>query len=206
NKLVMPSEFMDSAKHADLMPEIDRWVLKNAAKAMLEKRRSSSEIQFFVKLSAESLEDASLLPWVSKLLKAARLHGSCLVFEVSESAAVNNIKATKALADGLKQLNCLFALHHVGIETPTLKYMSHFNVNYLKIDGSHINNLTQSESSQEVVKTITEIARANNVQTIADQVQDPACLAVLWQHGVNFIQGYYLQQPEAKMNYDFSGE
>jgi EAL domain-containing protein (putative c-di-GMP-specific phosphodiesterase class I) len=180
--------------------------MKNAAKSLLEKRRNGAEIQFFIKLSAESLEDTGLLPWISKLLKAARLHGSSFVFEVSESAAVNNITAAKALAAGLKQLNCLLAVDHVGVETPILKYLSHFDANYLKIDGSHIQNVTQSESSQEVVKTVAEIARTKNMQTIAEHVQDPACLAVLWQHGVNFIQGYYLQQPEAKMNYDFTSE
>ena len=204
--IVMPNDFMESAKNADLTLEIDRWVMKNAAKAMLEKRRSGAEIRFFIKLSPESIEDTTLLPWISKLLKAARLHGSSMVFEVKEAAAVNNIKATKTLAAGLSQLNCLFAITQAGNETPPLKYLSHFNVNYIKIDGQHIQNITSSESSQEIVKTIAEIARAKNIQTIAEHVQDPTCLAVLWQHGINFIQGYYLQQPEETLNYDFSGE
>lgn len=204
--IIMPSEFMEAAKNADLMLEIDRWVMKNAAKAMLEKRRSGTEIRFFVKLAPESVEDASLLPWISKLLKAARLHGSSMVFQISEATAVNNIKATKALVDGLHQLNCLFAISQAGTETPPLKYLTHFSANYIKIDGQYIQNLTQSESSQETVKAIAELSRAKKIQTIAEHVQDPACLAVLWQHGVNFIQGYYLQQPEDNMNYDFSGE
>ena len=205
-KIVMPNDFLESARNADLMLEIDRWVMKNAAKAMLEKRRSGTEVRFFIKLSQESIEDATLLPWISKLLKAARLHGSSIAFEVSEAAAINNIKATKALADGLSQLNCLFAITQAGNETPPLKCLSYFNVNYIKIDGQFIENLTRSDSSQEVVKVITEIARSKNIQTIADHVQDPTCLALLWQHGINFIQGYYLQQPEDSLNYDFSGE
>jgi len=204
--LVMPNEFIESARNADLMLEIDRWVMKNAAKAMLEKRRTGTEVRFFIKLSQESIEDATLLPWISKLLKAARLHGSSIVFEVSEAAAINNLKATKALADGLSQLNCLFAITQAGNETPPLKCLNYFTVNYIKIDGQFIENLTRGESSQEIVKTIAEIARAKKIQTIADHVQDPACLALLWQHGVNFIQGYYLQHPEGSLNYDFSGE
>jgi EAL domain-containing protein (putative c-di-GMP-specific phosphodiesterase class I) len=204
--IIMPNDFMDSAKNADLMLEIDRWVMKNAAKAMLEKRRAGTEIRFFIKLSPESVEDATLLPWISKLLKAARLHGSSLVFEITEKAALHNIKATKALADGLSQLGCLLAVTQAGNETPPLKYLTHFNVNYIKIDGQHIQNITQSESSQEIVKAIAEVTRTKNIQTIAEHVQDPTCLAVLWQHGINFIQGYYLQQPEENLNYDFSGE
>ena len=55
-----------------------------------------------------------------------------------------------------------------------------------------------------MIQKIAEAGIANKIMTIAEHVQDPTCLAVLWQHGVNFIQGYYLQQPEANLNYDFS--
>lgn len=206
NKLIMPSDFMPHAEAAGLMSEIDRWVLKSAAKSLLEKHRDGKEIRFFIKISTDTLNDPSFLPWVSKLLKAARLHGSSFVFEVSESAALMNIKVTKALVSGLSQLHCLFALDHVGIESPSLNYLSHFNVNYLKIDGSHIQNISTSEASQELVKSITELAREKEIFTIAEHVQDPTCLAMLWQHGVNFIQGFYLQKPEEKMHYDFTSD
>lgn len=206
NKLVMPNEFIPPAEAAGLMTEIDRWVLKNAAKALLEKRRDGKEIRFFVKLSTDTLNDTSFLPWVSKLLKAARLHGSSFVFEVSEPAAVSNLKVTKALVGGLEQLHVLFALDHVGNESNTLNYLNHFHVNYLKIDGTHIQNIASSESSQELVKSVTEIARSKDIMTIAEHVQDPTCLAVLWQHGVNFIQGFYLQKPEQNLNYDFTAD
>ena len=206
NKLVMPAEFLPHAEAAGLMGEIDRWVLKASAKALLEKHRDGKEIRFFIKISNDTLNDASFLPWVSKLLKAARLHGSSFVFEVSEAAALMNLKVTKALISGLNQLHCLFALDHVGNESPNLNYLSHFNVNYLKIDGAHIQNISSSEASQELVKSITEAARVKDILTIAEHVQDPTCLAVLWQHGVNFIQGFYLQKPEDKMHYDFTSD
>lgn len=206
NNLIMPGEFLPHAESARMMTDIDRWVLKTAAKALLEKRRDGKELRLFIKLSSDTITDASFLPWMSKLLKAARLHGSSFVFQVSESAALNNIKVTRALINGLTQLHCLFALDHVGNASETLDYLNHFHVNYLKIDGAHIANISDNEASQELVKTITEIAREKEILTIAEHVQDPACLAALWQHGVNFIQGYYLQHPENNMNYDFTAE
>ena len=60
------------------------------------------------------------------------------------------------------------------------------------------------EESQEMIKLIAETGRDGSMMTIAEHVQDPSCLAVLWQHGVNFIQGYYLQQPESNLDYDFT--
>jgi diguanylate cyclase (GGDEF)-like protein/PAS domain S-box-containing protein len=206
DEVIYPAKFMKAAENSHLMTEIDRWVLKNAAKAILEKRREGKAVRFFIKLSSDSLEDPTLLPWISKLLKAARLHGASLVFEISESVALNNIKATKTLSNGLKQLHCLFALDHVGNDNPTLSYLSHFKVDYLKLDGPLIATLTKSESSQKAVRAITDVARSNDILTIAQHVQDPECLAMLWQYGMNLIQGHYFQKPEKGMDYDFTAD
>lgn len=206
NNIIMPNEFLPTAENSMLMGEIDKWVLKNTAKAALEKRRDGQQVQFFIKLSSESIEDITLLTWISKLLKAARLHGNSFVFEISEHLALNNLKTAKTLAHGLKKLHCMFAFDHVGNDPGFFKHIPSFGLSYIKIDGAYIQTLTSSDESQELVKSIAELSRDNGIQTIAEHVQDPACLAVLWQHGVNFIQGHYLQHPEAKMAYDFASE
>lgn len=203
NEVLMPGQFLDAANSAELMGDIDRWVIKSAAKAILNKRKTGANIQLFIKLSTASLRDPGLLVWISKLLQAARLHGDCLVFEISEHSAMNHLKETKALSDGLKQLHCHFAIDHAGEESDNFNYLKHLHVNYMKIDGNHITNIN-SEDSQNVIRKIVNAARAGNFQTIAEHVQDPGCLANLWQLGVNFIQGYYLQQPENNLNYDFT--
>jgi diguanylate cyclase (GGDEF)-like protein/PAS domain S-box-containing protein len=203
DNIIMPGEFLGTARHNELMTEIDRWVIKNAAKAILDKRKIGKEIQFFIKLSAESIRDPGMLAWVSKLLQAARLHGDSLVFELSEPDVRENPKITRIFSNGLKQLHCNLALDHAGKENTDLSYLKHLDVSYLKIDGSHIQNIT-SEESQELIRQVADLGRNNGFLTIAEHVQDPGCLAVLWQHGVNFIQGYYLQQPENNLDYDFT--
>ncbi len=203
NTIIMPSDFLAAAEQAGLMKEIDKWVIKNAAKAVLDKRKIGKEIQFFIKISTDSLRDPGLLVWISKLLQAARLHGDSLVFEISEQAVLENIKAAKNFSDGLTQLHCNMALDHAGKESDDLAYLKYLKLKYMKIDGGHINNVA-SEESQRIIQQVAEAGRAHNILTIAEHVQDPACLAVLWQHGVNFIQGFYLQQPETSLDYDFS--
>lgn len=203
NSVVMPGEFMEAAKHAGLSIDIDRWVIKNAAQALLNKRKLGKELQFFIKLSTDSLLNPGMLGWISKLLQAARLHGDSMVFEITEQDAIDNLSAAKKFANGLHQLHCKFALDHVGSNAQTLSYLNHLDVDFLKIDGSHIANVND-ENSQQIIQEVAELGRNKGFQTIAEHVQDPACLAVLWQHGVNFIQGYYLQRPEHSMDYDFS--
>ena len=205
-KLIEPAEFIAPAENAKLMSEVDKWVMKNTAKAALEKRRDGKQIQFFIKLSTESVTDMTLLTWISKLLTASRLHGNSFVFEITESTMLNNLKSTKALVQGLKQLHCLVALTHVSNDSNANKHIPGLILDYIKISGEHIQSLTTSDSAQEAVKAIAEIAQGTNTHTIAEHVQDPTCLAVLWQHGVNFIQGHYLQKPDETMSYDFTAE
>lgn len=200
---VLPGEFLDAAEGAGLMVDIDRWVIKNAARALLDKRKLNKELQFFIKLSADSLKDPGTLRWISKLLQAARLHGGCMVFEISEQTAIDNLTTTKTFISGLQQLHSKFAIDHVGSEARSLTYINHLPVDFLKIDGSHITNVN-NEDSQKVIQEVSELSRSKGFMTIAEHVQDPACLAILWQHGINFIQGYYLQQPEDQLDYDFS--
>jgi len=205
-ELIEPAEFIAPAENAKLMSEVDKWVMKNTAKAALEKRRDGKQIQFFIKLSTDSVTDATLLTWISKLLTASRLHGNSFVFEINEKTMLHNLKATKSLAQGLKQLHCMVALTHVSNDPNANKHIPGLGLDYIKISGEHIQSLTTSESAQDAVKAIAEIAQGGNTHTIAEHVQDPTCLAVLWQHGVNFIQGHYLQKPDETMNYDFTAE
>lgn len=203
DSIIMPADFMGAAQHSNLMTEIDRWVIKSSAKAILEKKKSGKDLQFFIKVSNDSLQDPSLLVWISKLLQAARLHGSCLVFEIEEKSVSENLKIIKNFSNSFKQLNCNFAIDHVGRDSVDLSYLKHIDVNYMKIDGSIISNIND-EKNQDAIGQITEAARAHNIMTIAEHVQDPGCLAILWQHGVNFIMGHYLQSPENSLDYDFS--
>lgn len=205
NQDISPGEFLALAERAGLMPEIDRWVTKQSVKMLTTKRNTAAhQTQLFIKLSHDSIKDQTFLVWISKLLKAARLHGASLIFEASEASVLSALKETKLFINGLKQLHCEFAIDHVGSETQSFSYLKHLDVKYLKIDGSHIATLAGNEKSREMLKTITNIARAENKQTIAEHVQDANSLAVLWQSGVNFIQGYYLQKPDNAMTYDFT--
>ena len=206
NKDIPPGDFLVLAERAGLMPEIDRWVTKQSVKMLTTKRNTSAQqTQLFIKLSHDSIKDQTFLVWVSKLLKAARLHGASLIFESSEASVLSALKETKLFINGLKQLHCEFAIDHVGSETQSFSYLKHLDVKYLKIDGSHIATLATNEKSRDVLKMVTDIARSENKQTIAEHVQDANSLAVLWQSGVNFIQGYYLQKPDNAMSYDFTG-
>ncbi len=200
---LLPKEFLPAAENCGLMGAVDRWILAHAIKSGVEKQRSGSPVVTFVKLSNASLHDEKFLPWLGDLLKALKCAPNSLVISVSEGIASNNIKALQALLNGLQSLQVSLALDHVGTTEHYEKLVQQCKAAFLKVDSSIICNLGNSKEVQEKVKGITALAAEGNKKVIASGVEDPHALAAIYSTGVDYIQGYFLQEPAAEMNYDF---
>jgi len=204
---IAPGAFMGSAEKAGLMTAIDRWVISNAIHSLTERQKDKGNTRFFIKLSNCSLRDSSLEAWLSEQLLVAKLPASSLVFEITEIDASKNQAQAQALCKKLKQLNCQVALDHAGLEGLTAEAKAlwlSLDLDYIKISGQLIRNLSKNKDDQATVNFISAFAKSKGILTIAQFVQDATVLAYLWQQGINYIQGYYLQRPDTALSYDFS--
>ncbi|MCK4742707.1 MAG: EAL domain-containing protein [Sulfuriflexus sp.] len=207
NNQVLPEQFLPAAEQAELMPQIDRWVITHAMQRLASvQAEGGAQTKFFIKLAGASLTDNGLLPWISEQLKEQRLSGDSLIFELDESSAVMYLAQAKNFINGVKQLHCQVVLDHFGSGLNSIKNLKHLDANYLKIDGSLISNLASDDQNQETVQSIIQTAHSMGKLTIAEFVQDANSLALLWQFGVNYIQGHFLQEPSTSLDYDFSSE
>lgn len=203
---ILPNQFLPTAEWAGLIVDIDRWVIRHAVSALIEQRRTGRDLRFFVKLSGQSLADSSLLPWIHEHLSNARLSERNIIFEVAESVAASHLTDAKAFLQGLKNLHCKAALNRFGNSPNSFALLKHLPVDFLKIDGSLIDDLARSPDNQAAVKAITEKAGMLGKQTVAEFVESAASLTVLWNCGVDYIQGNFLQAPDGSLNFDFSVE
>ena len=202
-KELSPGEFIPAAEAGGLMAAVDRWILAHAIKAVSEKRRAGSPGVVFVKLSGTSLKDEKLLPWLRDILKAAHAAPNSLVICVSESVATNNLKALKMLLAGLQQLHVRLALDHFGTAQNFTNLLKHCDADFLKLDGSIIGKLATDKETQDLVNEITTLAADSDKKVIANAVEDPHTLATIYSTGIDYIQGYFLQEPTPDMDYDF---
>lgn len=200
---VPPAEFLGAAREAGLAEKIDRWVILNSVKLLSEHRAKGHSTRLFVHLSGSSLQDQTLLPWLSVALKAARLPSDALIFQFSEPDAIAYLKQAKALTQGLAELHCKVALSQFGCALNPFNTLKHLNIDFVKVDGSFTQDLGKAEN-QEALKTLLASLHAQAKLTIVPFVESASVLATLWQAGVNYIQGYYLQGPSQSMDYDFS--
>lgn len=200
---VPPAQFLAAAKDAGLGEKIDRWVILNSIKLLADHRSKGHNTRLFVHLSSASLQDQTLLPWLSVALKAARLPSDSLVFQFSEPDAITYLKQAKVLTQGLAELHCKVALSQFGCALNPFNTLKHLQVDFVKVDGSFSQDLSNADN-QEALKTLLSSLHAQAKLTIVPFVESASVLATLWQAGVNFIQGYYLQGPSQSMDYDFS--
>lgn len=205
-ELLTPDKFIPMAEKVNLMSAIDRWVILHSVKTQVERHRAGKKTNFFVKLSAATIKDPQFLAWLRDLLQKAKVDASHIIIEVSEEVASTNLKSVKVLTEGLSQLRMHLALDHFGTAANYQNILKHCNAKYLKISGEIIKNLASDESHQQKVQEITAHAQENNQVTIAEFVEDANTLASLWSCGIDYIQGYFLQEPDAEMSYDFSAE
>ncbi|MFP4079504.1 MAG: EAL domain-containing protein [Ectothiorhodospira sp.] len=201
---ISPAHFLPSAERSGIATELDRWVIGHAIDRLAVQRKAGHETVFFIKITAGSLHDPAILPWILEHLKEKRIPAECVVFEMKESTVVAYLRQAKEFVKTLRSVHCGFALEDFGNGLNPFQVLHHVPAEYLKVDPSYTRNLASSQENQEALGRMTDTAHAQNRLVIAQRVEDAASLSILWGLGINYIQGNFLQPPSESLDYDFS--
>lgn len=191
-KEVLPAEFMAAAERNDLLKNIDRWVV-GASLSFAAQRKPGC---LFVRLSKETVNDASFLAWLDGHIRSSHAEPQHLCFQVPESIAASHVEQLRALASALRQRRFRFALEGFGGGRDSQGLLASIELDFVKIDGALVQALAKDTEIQARVRNLVEIAARRKIQTIAERVEDANTMAVLWQLGVQYIQGYFVHEPE----------
>ncbi len=200
---VLPEDFLPMVEARELGATLDRWVVLHAIKLLAEHRRRGHNTQVFIHLTPSSIQDPTFLPWVNSALKAVKLPGDAITFQITEQSAQSHLKAAKAFSKGLALLKCKLALTHFGLVESGLSVTRHLEVDYIRVDGSFIEAVVKDEKEMKPLEELIRSIHQQEVNSIVPQIESAEILASLWELGVNYIQGYYVQPPQAQMNYNF---
>lgn len=202
---VSPAEFARTARDSGLSGQIDRWVIQQAVRQLGEHRARGHGTRIFVHLSGATLGDLELLPWLRETLQGQQLDAEAVIFQLSEEDLLAQPEQALAMAQRLRRQGHPVTLSGFAAGDPPLAALRLLVPDYVKLSGKLIKDLGQPEH-QERLKAMVADLSAQNVQTIAPFVESASVLAQLWQVGVHFIQGYYLQEPSQAMDYEFHPE
>ncbi len=200
---IPPSHFLGIAAQNDFMAPIDRWVIEHAVAELSSQRAEGRKVIFFISLSSQTLIDKDFLIWLCDCLREQNAKGSWITFQLKEEDLRNHLTEAKTLIEGLKKIQCKIAMDRFGLMPKSEALLKHLPVDFIKFDSSLVDGIAGNQEMQDTLTTMNQEVKAFNIKTIIVGVEDANSLAVLWTVGVNYIQGYFLQEPAD--NIEFTG-
>lgn len=204
-KAVPPGEYLPAATEAGLALKLDRWQLERGLRELAVQRGKGHDTRLLINLNASSLQDPQLLQWLAEQLKQIRLPPDCLILQFSENDATTYMKQAKAFSDALHTLHCRLSLRDFGGALNPYALLKHVQADYLRLEGSFSNDLGNSEAVQTLKEMVSSLHKLGKL-CIVPGVDSASTMPTLWQAGINYIQGSYLQPPMPTMTFDFSAE
>ena len=201
---ILPDHFLrDAEQDAAQLVEIDRWVISHAVKELASQREEGRKVSFFISLSSAAVQDEKLLLWICDCVRENNAKGAWLTFQIKEEDIRKHIQQAKALIEGLTKITCQIAIDQYRGGAKSEALLKHLPISYVKFDGEFIEDLAGQPKKQERLTELNKQVHGYDIKTIATGVEDANSLAVLWTVGLNYIQGYFLQEPSENISYDF---
>jgi diguanylate cyclase (GGDEF)-like protein len=191
-EIIPPSKFLSSADRYQLMPAIDRWVVRRACDLLGRHSEALGEefARFAINLSGQSLQDDSFLAYVEDQIENSGVSPAVLCFELTETATIGNLVKAQNFIRRLQHIGCQFALDDFGTGVSSLAYLKDLSVNYLKIDGSFVRDALTNARSESMIKAIAQLAKVMCMETIAEYVETDALRTRMTDLGVDYGQGF----------------
>jgi diguanylate cyclase (GGDEF)-like protein/PAS domain S-box-containing protein len=194
---MLPSDFLRAAERYGLMSLIDRWVVQTTLIAIgLGGVNLPGERSLAINISGHTLADAQFLEFVVECFDRTGVDPTRVCFELSEASVVANMDPARRFVGVLHGMGCQFALDDFGSNLGSFSNLKNLPLDYLKIDGSFIRNLSRDSVNQAMVAAMIKLARTLNFKVIAEQVEDTAALDAARDMGVDYLQGYAISRPK----------
>ncbi len=193
---MLPGEFLRAAQADNRMPEVDRWVIQTALRWMAENLARVDQVDgYSINLSGSTLADESLVDYVRGEIAEARVLPEKIIFEVTESSAIDSSPVAVNFIHVMKDYGCRFSLDKFGSGEASLAHLEALPIDYVKIDGSLVRDIATDARDLMVVRSLNEIGHFLGKKTVAECVESQEVLVRLRQIGVDYAQGFGIEKP-----------
>lgn len=195
DEIISIGQMMNAAEKSGLIRLLDYRVLEMVITQLAAMEYPDPEIIISINISGIHFGAPGLFKRISKILEESVVDPSRLLFEITETSALQDIKQARNFIAKLKSLGCQFAIDDFGAGYGSFHYLKELPVDYIKIDGSFICDLSENSADKFFVKAIVDVAKGLGVKTIAEYVTNADTLALLASFGVDYAQGFYIGKP-----------
>jgi diguanylate cyclase (GGDEF)-like protein len=190
-----PVEFIAIAEASSMIVPIGRWVLEEACRQTAVWHARGHAIGVSVNVSARQLDDDELVANVRRALQAGGLDASSLTLEITETVIMRDAEAAAGRLRQLKELGVRIAIDDFGVGYSSLAYLRQLPADSLKIDRSFIAGVATSSASAALIRTLVQLGRSLQIETLAEGIEDQAQLETLRRENCEQGQGFLFSRP-----------
>ena len=197
-EVIAPGRFLPAAERFNLMPAIDRWVIRavfSRHRELVAARCGATPI-CAINLSGASLNSEGMLAFLRDQVREHGADPKLFCLELTETVAVNSLQVAVEFIRECRAMGFRFALDDFGTGTSSFGYLKNLPVDYLKIDGSFVKNIEHDTVDEAMVEAINRIGHLLGKRTVAEYAENEAIIAKLRALGVDFAQGYGVCRPK----------
>lgn len=195
DNIISPNKFIPVAERYNLMTDIDKWVIRAVIKYMSSIDLKDIEL-ISVNISGQSISDDVFISFIYEEFNKHRNLTQYICFELTETAAISNLSKASEFMINIKKMGFSFALDDFGSGMSSFVYLKNLPIDYLKIDGNFIRNIHNDDIDLAMVDAIHTVGKAIGIKTIAEFVENNQIIDVLKTIGIDYIQGYAIDQPK----------
>jgi diguanylate cyclase (GGDEF)-like protein len=195
---ILPGAFIPAAERYDLMPKLDRWVVRNAFEYLAKRKEDVNggiSESHFINLSGATLSDDNFTAYVTEQLQVHGLPPEMIGFEITETAVISNLSSAIDFIARVRYLGCRIALDDCGAGLSSFSYLKAIPADYLKIDGGFVRDILEDPMDHAIVDAINRIGHVAGLKTIAEYVESEAIRQRLAEIGVDYAQGFAIERP-----------
>ncbi|HEX9942658.1 MAG TPA: EAL domain-containing protein [Thermoanaerobaculia bacterium] len=196
-RIHLPSDFIRAAERYGLMRAIDRWVIHNCIRTLVGQPAPFLDLLQLcaINLSAVSLSDEAFLDFIEGELAASGVPPGKICFEITETAAIENLPQAQKLLSHLTAKGVRFSLDDFGTGMSSYSYLKDLPVAFLKIDNKFIKDVVTDPLDRAMVESINQVGHVMGIQTVAEGVANAAIVERLKALGVDYAQGNWISPP-----------
>ncbi|MFQ3573996.1 MAG: EAL domain-containing protein, partial [Thermodesulfovibrionales bacterium] len=195
DNVLLPSSFVFTAEKYGLIAGIDKIIAYKTMQIQAELKRLGRVVSFSINLSGKYLGDEAMLNYLKESLEDTKADPENIVFELTETAAIEDFSSAIRFFKELKKIGCKFSLDDFGVGFTSFVHIIEMEVDFIKIDGSFVRNIETSTRNRLLVKTISDLAKGLKIKTIAEYADKEVTVQILRELGVDYAQGFYIGKP-----------
>jgi diguanylate cyclase (GGDEF)-like protein len=203
-RLYNAAEIIPAAERAGTINALDRWVLSRCMMVLAERERTDRPVRLFVSQSIDAILDPQRLGWVAQQIAARHLNAAHLVLEFRHAELLQRLRQAAAFTSAARQLGVKIGVTAFEGNAESYQMLQHFAVDYLKVAAKYVERARFSRELSQELQQLVSFAHERKVRTIAPLVENAQTAAALWSAGVDFIQGDFVQEASADLDFDFS--